>query len=115
MAKCEMATLHPVGFRADRNHLSIRPTWIRSKGEVPVVFVDHHSELSDVATESGSDYCRPSAGHEGLVGKRSDAFQVYLSQLVIDEVSAGDATAASERLKLLRHLPLLDIPPRSRS
>jgi len=55
------------------------------------------------------------AGHQQVTRewweRRSDAFQVYLSQLVIDEVSAGDATAARERLKLLRDLPLLDITP----
>ena len=43
--------------------------------------------------------------------KRRDKFQLYLSQLVIDEVSAGDPAAARERLKTLRDLPLLDITP----
>src|ERR1700691_2362130 len=55
------------------------------------------------------------AGHQQVTRewweKRREKFQLYLSQLVIDEVSAGDPAAARERLKLLRGLPLLDITP----
>jgi predicted nucleic acid-binding protein len=43
--------------------------------------------------------------------KRRDAFQLYISQLVVDEASAGDPIAARERLRVLRDLPLLDITP----
>jgi hypothetical protein len=53
------------------------------------------------------------AGHQQVTRiwweSRRDTFQLYLSQLVIDEVSAGDPAAARERLKTLRDLPLLDI------
>jgi len=55
------------------------------------------------------------AGHQQLTRewweRRRGAFQLYLSQLVIDEVSAGDPAAARERLKILRELPLLEITP----
>ena len=55
------------------------------------------------------------AGHQQLTREwwenRRDAFQLFLSQLVIDEASAGDPAAARERLKALRDLPLLDITP----
>jgi hypothetical protein len=55
------------------------------------------------------------AGHQQVTRewweRRRAAFQLYLSQLVIDEVSAGDPVAAHERLKTLRDLPLLDITP----
>jgi predicted nucleic acid-binding protein len=55
------------------------------------------------------------AGHQQITRewweKRGDTFQIYLSQLVIDEVSAGDPAAARERLEALRDLPLLDITP----
>ncbi len=55
------------------------------------------------------------AGHQQLTREwwewRKGAFQLYLSQLVIDEVSAGDPDAARERLKALRDFPLLDITP----
>jgi hypothetical protein len=54
------------------------------------------------------------AGHRQITRewweKRADKFNLYLSQLVIDEVSAGDPTA-SDRLKTLKDLPLLDITP----
>ena len=54
------------------------------------------------------------AGHQQITRewweKRADKFNLYLSQLVIDEVSAGDPTA-SDRLKTLKDLPLLDITP----
>ena len=43
--------------------------------------------------------------------KRRDTFQVYISQLVVDEASAGDPVAARERLKVVQDLPLLDITP----
>ena len=39
--------------------------------------------------------------------RRAD-FSLYVSQLVIDEASAGDATAAAERLQHLADIPLLD-------
>ncbi len=55
------------------------------------------------------------AGHQALTvewwEKRRDAFQLYISQLVVDEASAGDPIAARERLRVLRDLPLLDITP----
>lgn len=43
--------------------------------------------------------------------KRRHAFQLYISQLVVDEASAGDPAAARERLKVIQDLPLLDITP----
>jgi hypothetical protein len=53
------------------------------------------------------------AGHQELTrewwAKRRGAFQLYISQLVVDEASAGDPVAARERLKVLQDLPLLDI------
>ena len=55
------------------------------------------------------------AGHQQVTRewweKRRGAFQLYVSQLVIDEASAGDPAAARERLKVLQDLPLLDITP----
>lgn len=36
---------------------------------------------------------------------------MYISQLVVDEASAGDPGAARERLKVIQDLPLLDITP----
>jgi predicted nucleic acid-binding protein len=55
------------------------------------------------------------AGHQQITRewweKRRDAFQLYISQLVVDEASAGDPVAARERLKVIQDLPLLDITP----
>ena len=55
------------------------------------------------------------AGHQQITREwwdtRQDDFQVYISQLVLDEAAAGDATASRERLKVLQPLPLLDITP----
>jgi hypothetical protein len=42
---------------------------------------------------------------------RRDDFQVYISQLVLDEAGAGDPIASRERLKVLQPLALLDITP----
>ena len=38
-------------------------------------------------------------------------FEVYISQFVLDEASAGDADAAARRLALLGSFPLLDATP----
>jgi hypothetical protein len=40
---------------------------------------------------------------------RQDAFEICVSQFVIDEAAAGDADAARERLVALNSLPLPDI------
>jgi len=37
--------------------------------------------------------------------KRRSKFQLYISQLVLDEAGAGDPTAARERLRVLQELP----------
>ena len=37
------------------------------------------------------------------------SYELVTSQLVLDEAGAGDSSAASERLELLRQIPLLDV------
>lgn len=37
------------------------------------------------------------------------AFELYISQLVLDEAAAGDPGAAAQRLEALRDLPLLEL------
>jgi hypothetical protein len=55
------------------------------------------------------------AGHQQVTKewweKRRDAFEIYISQLVIDEASAGDPGAARERMRIVRDLAMLDITP----
>jgi len=55
------------------------------------------------------------AGHQQVTKdwweKRSDAFEIYISQLVIDEASAGDPDAARQRMLVIRDLAILDITP----
>jgi hypothetical protein len=41
--------------------------------------------------------------------KRRKAFILYISQAVVKEVSQGDTEIASQRLDILRDLPLLDL------
>lgn len=40
--------------------------------------------------------------------RRRAEFELYISQVVLRECQAGDATAATERLKILQDLPLLE-------
>jgi hypothetical protein len=58
------------------------------------------------------------AGHQQVTRewweRRRNTFQLYFSQLVIDEVSAGDPAAARERLKTLKVFPCWTLLPRSR-
>ena len=42
---------------------------------------------------------------------RRGEFDVFISQLVLDEAAAGDPEAARERLRVLAGLPLLDLTP----
>jgi hypothetical protein len=55
------------------------------------------------------------AGHQQVTKewweKRRGAFEIYISQLVIDEASAGDPDAARERMLLLQSFATLDITP----
>jgi len=55
------------------------------------------------------------AGHQQITrewwdNRRGD-FQIFISQLVLDEAGAGDPAASRERLNVLQSLPLLDIAP----
>ncbi len=53
------------------------------------------------------------AAHQQLTKEwwrtRRDAFEICVSQFVLDEAGAGDADAARERLEILKPFPLLDI------
>lgn len=55
------------------------------------------------------------AGHQQITkewwDKRRDAFDLYISQLVVDEAKAGDPAAARDRIKMMKDLPMLDITP----
>ena len=53
------------------------------------------------------------AGHQQVtkewwLTRRAD-FEIYVSQLVIDEVGAGTPAAARERIAVIQHFPILDI------
>jgi hypothetical protein len=55
------------------------------------------------------------AGHQQVTKewweKRRDAFEIYISQLVIDEASGGDPGAARERMLIVRDFAMLGITP----
>lgn len=55
------------------------------------------------------------AGHQQVTKEwwetRKGAFEIYISQLVIDEVRAGDPAAARERVRIVRDFAILDITP----
>ena len=55
------------------------------------------------------------AGHQQITRewweKRRGDFDIYISQFVLDEVSAGDPFAAHQRIKAVKGLALLDITP----
>jgi len=53
------------------------------------------------------------AGHQQITKewwdhRRAD-FDIFISQLVLDEAAAGDADAARARIAILKHFPLLDL------
>ena len=53
------------------------------------------------------------AGHQQITREwwenRRAAFDLYISQFVLDEAGAGDVQAARERLAALQDIPLLDL------
>jgi hypothetical protein len=53
------------------------------------------------------------AGHQQITkewwASRKTDFDVFISQLVLDEAAAGDPEAAGDRLAALKDLPLLDL------
>ena len=53
------------------------------------------------------------AGHQQVTKEwwltRRDDFEIYVSQLVIDEVGAGTPAAARERIAAIQSFPILDI------
>ncbi len=55
------------------------------------------------------------AGHQQVTKewweKRRGAFEIFISQLVVDEVSAGDPGAARERVLIVKEFDMLDITP----
>jgi hypothetical protein len=55
------------------------------------------------------------AGHQQITKEwwenRKGGFQIYISQLVIDEARAGDPGAALERMRVIKDFPMLDITP----
>ncbi len=56
------------------------------------------------------------AGHQRVTREwwaRSTRFELYISQLVLDEAALGDPEAAVRRLAALAHLPLLDVAAES--
>ena len=53
------------------------------------------------------------AGHQQITKEwwrtRGNAFEICISQFVLDEAGAGDPQAAQERLDVLKPFPLLDV------
>lgn len=59
------------------------------------------------------------AGHQQTThdwwATAADRFELYASDVVLDEASAGDPVAASERMAVLQGLPLLAVSPAART
>ena len=53
------------------------------------------------------------AGHQQMTEEwwsvQRNRFELWASELVVEEASAGDASAAAERLKVLNTIEMLDI------
>ena len=76
----------------------------------PRVYVET-SVISYLAARPSRDLittARQQITHEWWRRRRPN-FEVFVSQLVLDEARAGDPDAATRRAKLLANLPLLDI------
>lgn len=88
--------------------------------ELRVVYYDSLDESAALSRNHGAqlpncvadrDLIR--AGHQQITLEwwetRRSFFDVFISQLVLDEAAAGDSAAARERLAVVQDLPLLDI------
>jgi hypothetical protein len=78
----------------------------------PTVYIET-SIISYLAAQPSRDLI--TAAHQQMTHdwwrRRRSAFDLFVSQLVIDEAAGGDPDAASRRAALLAELPLLDITP----
>ncbi|WP_437588326.1 hypothetical protein [Sorangium sp. So ce1000] len=77
----------------------------------PSVYVET-SIVSYLTARPSRDLVR--AAHQEVTGEwwaGRDAYDLYISQLVVDEASAGDPDAAALRLQALGGLPLLELTP----
>ena len=59
------------------------------------------------------------AGHQAVTAEWWDnhrlRYDVYVSPLVVEEISAGDASAAEERLRVIADIPSVSIAPEAES
>ena len=79
---------------------------------MPTVYLET-SVISYLAARPSGDLV--TAAHQQVTDlwwrtRRRD-FELFVSQLVLDECAAGDSEAADRRRGLLRDLPLLDMDP----
>lgn len=78
----------------------------------PTVYIET-SIVSYLAAQPSRDLI--TAAHQQITHdwwrRRRSAFDLFVSQLVIDEAAAGDPEAAARRSALIAELPLLDITP----
>ena len=70
---------------------------------------DHHPQLLRLPTVTEPFAVRTAGTHQRVVGCPAAEFDLFTSQLVLDEASEGESAKASEPLELLSGLELLDI------
>jgi len=79
----------------------------------PTVYIET-SIISYLAAQPSRDLI--TAAHQQITHdwwrRRRSAFDLFVSQLVVDEAAAGDPDAAGRRSALIAELPLLDITPK---
>jgi hypothetical protein len=79
---------------------------------MPSVYLET-SIISYLAAQPSRDLV--TAAHQQITydwwRRRRSAFDLFVSQLVIDEAAAGDPDAAARRSALIGELPLLDVTP----
>jgi len=78
----------------------------------PTVYIET-SIISYLAAQPSRDLV--TAAHQQITydwwRRRRSAFDLFVSQLVIDEAAAGDPDGAARRSALIAELPLLDVTP----
>jgi hypothetical protein len=111
MGLASVVTACSRGFKKSRIRGSRGTARLISRDEAPHVFGD--TIPSYLTAWPSRDLII--ASHQQITrewwGKRRNKFQLYISQLVVDEASAGDPVAARERLGVIESLSLLDITP----
>lgn len=109
---CDTSILASLGGPSARDDPAVRV--VGSSQDMPAVYLET-TIISYLAARPSRDIVV--AGHQASTrewwDRRRQDFELFVSQIVVDEASAGDEGAASRRLALIEDIPKLELTPKA--